>query len=110
LQSPLAPCTTASKGGNSQDQPAAVGPTHETGMSGSVAAPTPSTLKKDVGLTKVQAGKKKMDARKKSLKRLWCQTAMMDMWPASVVYWWTGPMGVYDGVRNIFFGGTSDGF
>jgi hypothetical protein len=51
-----------------------------------------------------------MDARKKSLKRLWCQTAMMDMWPASVVYWWTGPMGVYDGVRNIFFGGTSDGF
>ncbi|KAJ6967776.1 ubiquitin-conjugating enzyme E2 22-like [Populus alba x Populus x berolinensis] len=70
LQSPLAPCTTASKGGNSQDQPAAAGPTHETGMSGSVAAATPGTLKKDAGLTKVQAGKKKMDARKKSLKRL----------------------------------------
>ncbi|KAF9664482.1 hypothetical protein SADUNF_Sadunf16G0023400 [Salix dunnii] len=70
VQSPLAPCTTASKGGNSQDQPAAVGPTQETGVSGSVVAPTASTLKKDVGLAKVQADKKKMDARKKSLKRL----------------------------------------
>lgn len=27
------------------------------------------------------------------------------MWPASAVYRWTGPRGVYDGVRNIFFGG-----
>ncbi|KAJ6749539.1 hypothetical protein OIU85_000201 [Salix viminalis] len=70
VQSPLAPCTTASKGGNSQDQPAAVGPMHETGVGGSVVAPTASTLKKDVGLAKVQADKKKIDARKKSLKRL----------------------------------------
>ncbi|KAJ6864176.1 hypothetical protein NC651_034880 [Populus alba x Populus x berolinensis] len=31
LQSPLAPCTTASKGGNSQDQPAAVGRQEENG-------------------------------------------------------------------------------
>jgi len=71
LQSLLAPCTMASKGGNSQDQLAAVGPMHETEVSGSAAAPTTSTLKKDVGLSKVQAVKKKMDARKKSLKRLW---------------------------------------
>ncbi|KAI5583565.1 hypothetical protein POPTR_006G026900v4 [Populus trichocarpa] len=70
LQSLLAPCTMASKGGNSQDQLAAVGPMHETEVSGSAAAPTTSTLKKDVGLSKVQAVKKKMDARKKSLKRL----------------------------------------
>uniref|UniRef100_A0A6N2N6N5 UBC core domain-containing protein n=1 Tax=Salix viminalis TaxID=40686 RepID=A0A6N2N6N5_SALVM len=70
VQSPLAPCTTASKGGNSQDQPAAVGPMHETGVGGSVVAQTASTLKKDVGLAKVQADKKKIDARKKSLKRL----------------------------------------
>ncbi|KAJ6363626.1 UBIQUITIN-CONJUGATING ENZYME E2 22-LIKE [Salix viminalis] len=70
LQSALAPCMMASKGGNSQEQPAAVGPMHETEVSEPAAAPTTSTLKKDVGLSKVQAVKKKMDARKKSLKRL----------------------------------------
>ncbi|KAJ4836448.1 Ubiquitin-conjugating enzyme E2 22 [Turnera subulata] len=73
MASPLAPCTTATKGGNSQDQPAHVGlPTPETGVSGSLVAATPatSTLKKEGGLTKVLADKKKIDARKKSLKRL----------------------------------------
>ncbi|KAF9679471.1 hypothetical protein SADUNF_Sadunf06G0018400 [Salix dunnii] len=70
LQSALAPCMMASKGGNSQDQPAVVGPMHETEVSEPAAAPTTSTLKKDAGISKVQAVKKKMDARKKSLKRL----------------------------------------
>lgn len=62
----------SAKGGNSQDQPAVVGPSPETGVSGSLAVATPavSTQKKEVGLAKVQADKKKMDARKKSLKRL----------------------------------------
>lgn len=59
--SPLAP-----KPENGQDYPAAV---RETGVSGSKAAP--ATTKKEAGLTKVlPADKKKIDARKKSLKRL----------------------------------------
>uniref|UniRef100_A0A5B7BH98 E2 ubiquitin-conjugating enzyme n=1 Tax=Davidia involucrata TaxID=16924 RepID=A0A5B7BH98_DAVIN len=61
----LAPSTTATKGASVQDQPAALNPT-ETGVSGSAA----STQKKEGGLAKVQADKRKMDARKKSLKRL----------------------------------------
>ena len=63
--SSLATCMTAGGGkggGNGQ------APTTETGVSGSAAA-TPH--KKESGLAKVQADKKKMDARKKSLKRLW---------------------------------------
>ena len=40
----------------------------ETGISGSAAPAT--THKKESGLAKIQADKKKMDARKKSLKRL----------------------------------------
>ncbi|KAL6337520.1 hypothetical protein AAG906_037113 [Vitis piasezkii] len=62
--SSLATCMTAGGGkggGNGQ------APTTETGVSGSAAA-TPH--KKESGLAKVQADKKKMDARKKSLKRL----------------------------------------
>lgn len=74
LGSTLPPCTTAMKGGNSQDEAAGhVGPQMpETGVSGSltVATPATSTMKKEGGTTKVQADKKKMDARKKSLKRL----------------------------------------
>lgn len=65
LPSPLAP-----KPENGQDHPAAMPSSAETetGVGGSAAAP--STLKKEAGLTKVPADKKKIDARKKSLKRL----------------------------------------
>lgn len=68
LASTLGPCTMAMKGGNSQDQ------MPETGVGGSLAVATPatSTAKKEggTGTAKVQADKKKIDARKKSLKRL----------------------------------------
>ncbi|KAJ9185087.1 hypothetical protein P3X46_004755 [Hevea brasiliensis] len=72
LPSPLAPCTTVTKGGNGQDQPAIVAPVPETGAGGSVTVATPaiSTPKKEGGTAKVQLDKRKMDARKKSLKRL----------------------------------------
>lgn len=64
---PLAPPTATSKGSNGQDQPAAsLG--SETGAVGSSTAPPPQ--KKDGGPLKAQAEKKKIDARKKSLKRL----------------------------------------
>ncbi|KAK4404678.1 Ubiquitin-conjugating enzyme E2 22 [Sesamum angolense] len=63
LPSPLAP-----KPENGQDHPAAMPSLAETGVSGSTAAP--ATLKKEAGLNKVPADKKKIDARKKSLKRL----------------------------------------
>ena len=69
LPSPLTP-TTASRG-NNLEQPTAVLPAPEIGISGSSAAISAAiTLKKEGGLAKVQADKKKMDARKKSLKRL----------------------------------------
>lgn len=72
--SPLAPITvtTVTTRGNGQDQPAVVAPM-ETGVSGSAAAASAAattTVRKDGGLTKAQADKKKIDARKKSLKRL----------------------------------------
>uniref|UniRef100_A0A2P2J7T4 E2 ubiquitin-conjugating enzyme n=1 Tax=Rhizophora mucronata TaxID=61149 RepID=A0A2P2J7T4_RHIMU len=72
LPYPLAPFTIATKGGNSQVQAATVAPTPEMGVHGSAAMATPvaSTHKKDGEPTKVQVDKKKMDARKKSLKRL----------------------------------------
>ncbi|KAK3212064.1 hypothetical protein Dsin_016770 [Dipteronia sinensis] len=69
LPSPLTPSTTTR--GNNQDQPTAVVSAPEIGFSGSsVATAAATTLKKEGGLAKVQADKKKMDARKKSLKRL----------------------------------------
>ncbi|KAK6147799.1 hypothetical protein DH2020_018711 [Rehmannia glutinosa] len=63
LPSPLAP-----KPENGQDYPAAMPSSAETGVSGSKAVL--ATLKKEAGLSKVPADKKKIDARKKSLKRL----------------------------------------
>lgn len=66
---PLTPPSNTMKGVSGQDQPAVVTTTIETGVSGSAAA-VPLALKKDCGLNKVQADKKKIDARKKSLKRL----------------------------------------
>lgn len=69
LPSSMAASATLTKGGSGKDQQTS---TTETGVSGS--APTPSTTQKKEGggggLVKVQADKKKMDARKKSLKRL----------------------------------------
>ncbi|XP_019187143.1 PREDICTED: ubiquitin-conjugating enzyme E2 22-like [Ipomoea nil] len=60
--SPLAP---SSKAGNSLDQPALPS---STANCGSAAAPL--AQKKEAGLAKAHADRKKMDARKKSLKRL----------------------------------------
>ncbi|KAH7554418.1 hypothetical protein JRO89_XS12G0199400 [Xanthoceras sorbifolium] len=71
LPSPLTP-TTATRGNNQDQHTAVVQAAPEIGISGSAAA-TPAattTLKKEGGLMKVQADKKKMDARKRSLKRL----------------------------------------
>lgn len=62
--SPLAP---SSKAGNSLEL-ALPSSTTETANCGSAAAPL--AQKKEAGLAKVHADKKKMDARKKSLKRL----------------------------------------
>ncbi|GAV88445.1 UQ_con domain-containing protein [Cephalotus follicularis] len=70
LPSPLVHSTTATKGGNGQDQPTAVIPIIESGVGGSPAATAAASTQKEVVLAKVQADKKKMDARKKSLKRL----------------------------------------
>ncbi|KAG6642742.1 ubiquitin-conjugating enzyme E2 22-like [Carya illinoinensis] len=69
LPSPPAPSTTATRG-NGPEQPAAVAPTADTGVSGSAPATAINPQKKEGGLAKVQADKKKIDARKKSLKRL----------------------------------------
>ncbi|KAK6778847.1 hypothetical protein RDI58_025565 [Solanum bulbocastanum] len=63
--SPLAPTANIVKGGNNLDQPL----TADTAVSGS-AAPPSLTMKKEAGLAKLPADKKKIDARKKSLKRL----------------------------------------
>lgn len=74
--SPLASSTTFAKGANGQGQgqgqdhpaPPALHSTTETEVGGSTAVQ--ATQKKEAGLVKAQADKKKMDARKKSLKRL----------------------------------------
>ncbi|KAL6523329.1 Ubiquitin-conjugating enzyme E2 22 [Orobanche gracilis] len=63
LPSPLAP-----KPENGQDYSAAMPSSPETGVGGSTAVP--AALKKEGGLSKVPVDKKKIDARKKSLKRL----------------------------------------
>ncbi|CAN4118696.1 unnamed protein product [Withania somnifera] len=63
--SPLAPTANIVKGGNSLDPPL----TADTAVSGS-AAPPSLTMKKEAALAKLPADKKKIDARKKSLKRL----------------------------------------
>ncbi|XWS43008.1 hypothetical protein CRYUN_Cryun16bG0063700 [Craigia yunnanensis] len=68
LPSPLALSTTATIGGNNQEQHSIV-PT-ETGVNGTALVGIAGTALKKEGLTKVLADKKKMDARKKSLKRL----------------------------------------
>ena len=76
--SPLAPSTAGSKATSLQDQPvgpvASAPPSNESGVVGSSTAPAavvapPIAQKKD-GVLKAQAEKKKIDARKKSLKRL----------------------------------------
>ncbi|XP_022744622.1 ubiquitin-conjugating enzyme E2 22-like [Durio zibethinus] len=69
LPSPLAIPTTATKGGNNQEQQSIV-PIIETGVSGTALVGIPGTGVKKEGSTKILADKKKMDPRKKSLKRL----------------------------------------
>lgn len=66
--SPLPASTTAIKGGSGNGQQQQPTLTVETGVGGSVTGLIPH--RKEVGALKVQADKKKMDARKKSLKRL----------------------------------------
>lgn len=70
--SPLAPTTVTR--GNNQEQPVAAVPVSDIGNNSGSAATTPSAAavqkKEGGGLTKVQADRKKIDARKKSLKRL----------------------------------------
>ncbi|OMO82927.1 Ubiquitin-conjugating enzyme, E2 [Corchorus olitorius] len=75
LPSAVTLSTAATKGGNIQEQQSIIA-TADTGVSGTAIVGTDGTTaivgtapKKEV-LTKVQADKKKMDARKKSLKRL----------------------------------------
>ncbi|KAG9133193.1 hypothetical protein Leryth_024290 [Lithospermum erythrorhizon] len=66
--SPLAPSSNAMRGGKSEEQPILTSRKVEMVAGASVAAPL--THKNEIGITKVQADKKKVDARKKSLKRL----------------------------------------
>lgn len=71
LPSLPAASTTATKGGNSQEQLGILTPSIETGVSGSATAAAAAVIpKKEGGAAKVLADKKKMDARKRSLKRL----------------------------------------
>ncbi|KAI3713103.1 hypothetical protein L1987_71674 [Smallanthus sonchifolius] len=75
VPTPLAPSLNTMKGMSGQDHPttgATLNPTGEIGISsGSGAAPQHmATHKKECGLVKAEADKKKIDARKKSLKRL----------------------------------------
>ncbi|KAM5550505.1 ubiquitin-conjugating enzyme E2 22 [Rosa sericea] len=67
----LVPLTVTARG-LGQDQPAVVAAAAETRVGGAAASTVASstTLKKEAGLIKAQAEKKKIDARKKSLKRL----------------------------------------
>lgn len=71
IPSVLVPLTVTARG-LGQDQPAIVASAVETRVGGTAASTVASstTLKKEAGLTKAQAEKKKIDARKKSLKRL----------------------------------------
>ena len=69
--SPLAPSTASSKGTSCQEQPAvSVGSTPVSNETGGVGSSTAPPQKKDGVALKAQAEKKKIDARKKSLKRL----------------------------------------
>ncbi|KAJ0679508.1 putative ubiquitin-conjugating enzyme E2, ubiquitin-conjugating enzyme/RWD [Helianthus annuus] len=75
VPTPLAPSLNTMKEKSGQDHPttaATVTPTGEIGVgSGSGVAPPPMAVhKKECGSAKPQADKKKVDARKKSLKRL----------------------------------------
>lgn len=74
LQPSSAPSAMAVRG-NSQEQTAGITITSETAVNESTAAATmvsaiPAPQKKETGLAKAPADKKKLDARKKSLKRL----------------------------------------
>lgn len=72
LSSVLAPPAAATKGAHSQDQTTiAAVPTTNSGSTTTLPPQAAATTQKEAGLAKLQADKKKMDARKKSLKRLW---------------------------------------
>ncbi|KAL3715638.1 hypothetical protein ACJRO7_007380 [Eucalyptus globulus] len=67
---PLPSNAAAPKGVNSQEHLTSAAPLPETGVSGSAVVSSTAAQKKELGSVKVQPDKKKMDARKKSLKRL----------------------------------------
>lgn len=71
LAAPLTSSTAAGKGASGADQPAVLGPANENTVAGSVTAPPVSApQRKEGSALKAQVDKKKIDARKKSLKRL----------------------------------------
>ncbi|KAL3534072.1 hypothetical protein ACH5RR_002533 [Cinchona calisaya] len=67
LQLPVVPSSNANRGGNNHDQPVDLPSIMEAGVGASAA---PCMQKKEVIFAKNPYDKKKMDARKKSLKRL----------------------------------------
>lgn len=75
VSTPLAPSLNTMKAVSGQDHPTTattLNPTVEIGVSSGSGSPPPpmAAHKKECGLVKAQADKKKIDARKKSLKRL----------------------------------------
>ncbi|XP_039059203.1 ubiquitin-conjugating enzyme E2 22-like [Hibiscus syriacus] len=72
LPTPLAPSTASTKGGSNPDHQhqQSTAPASETGVGGTGIVGISGAAPKKEGLPKVLADKKKMDARKKSLKRL----------------------------------------
>lgn len=71
LQPPLGPSATSARGNSLEQAASATTDTLVIGSSAATVAPAaPLIQKKESGAAKVQADKKKIDARKKSLKRL----------------------------------------
>ncbi|KAK8712152.1 hypothetical protein V6N13_147399 [Hibiscus sabdariffa] len=72
LPTPLTPATASTKGSNNPDHQhqQSTAPATETGVGGIGIVGISGTAPKKEGLPKVHADKKKMDARKRSLKRL----------------------------------------
>lgn len=69
LACPTAHSNTTVRGGQEQ-QPNVTAPALESGVGGSGVVAPVAVVKKEAGPLKMQADKKKIDARKKSLKRL----------------------------------------
>ena len=70
LQSPLGLAATATRGNNQEQAAVATETDVNNSIATTVVSAASTAQKKDGGVTKPLADKKKMDARKKSLKRL----------------------------------------